>query len=159
MAVSRRCCTTSVLKNPSDAKFPWRQAVRRLLAPSPQPISRTLSPGWGARSSNTGAPRSVTKRALLAYPSAFHVCADISGTLPFTNCTQGRRNAYEPAVNGRITRDLYRKCSGEESRSERRTSVRSTFDKAVCSEPLAFAADAGLWGLNGRYGLGRVWKR
>jgi hypothetical protein len=28
--------------------------------------------------------------------------------------------------------------------------VRSTFDKAVCSEPLAFAADAGLWVLNGR---------
>jgi len=27
--------------------------------------------------------------------------------------------------------------------------VRSTFDWAVCSEPLASAADAGLWGLNG----------
>jgi hypothetical protein len=26
--------------------------------------------------------------------------------------------------------------------------VRSTFDKAVCSEPLAFAADAGLWVFN-----------
>src|SRR5262249_21311995 len=62
-------------------------------------------------------------------------------------------------VSGRKTRDLYRKCSGEESRSERRTSVRSTFDKAVCSEPLAFAADAGLWGLNGRDGLGGGWKR
>src|SRR5262247_3471914 len=53
--------------------------------------------------------------------------------------------------NLRVTRDLYRKCSGEESCS--------TFDKAVCSEPLAFAADAGLWGLNGRYALLRVWKR
>src|SRR5262245_44024916 len=61
--------------------------------------------------------------------------------------------------SGCVTRDLYRKCSGEESRSERRTSVRSTFDKAVCSEPLAFAADAGLWELNGRYALLRVWKR
>ena len=30
-------------------------------------------------------------------------------------------------------------------------SARSTFDKAVCSEPLAFAADAGLWVLNGGY--------
>jgi hypothetical protein len=37
--------------------------------------------------------------------------------------------------------------------------VRSTFDKAVCSEPLAFAADAGLWVLNGRNALQRVWKK
>src|SRR5215510_316827 len=59
-----------------------------------------LSPGCGARSSNTGAPRSVTKRAFLAYPSAFQVCADISGTSYFSNCTQCQWKRYEPAMNG-----------------------------------------------------------
>src|SRR6267142_3602575 len=54
-------------------------------------------------------------------------------------------------ASARVTRDLYRKCSGGKNRNKRRTLVRSTFDKAVCSEPLTFAADAGLWVLNGRH--------
>src|SRR5262245_56448406 len=59
----------------------------------------------------------------------------------------------------RITRGIDRKCSGEESHSERRRSSRSAFDKVVCSEPLAFAADAGLWVSNDRYGRLRAWNR
>src|SRR5678815_5686715 len=44
----------------------------------------------------------------------------------------GKRN-----LSGRITRDLYRECSGGKSRNTNGMFVRSTFDKAVCSEPLA----------------------
>jgi hypothetical protein len=51
------------------------------------------------------------------------------------------------------------KCSGGKLLSQRVQFVRSTFDWAVCSEPLAFAADAGLWVLNGRYALRPVRKR
>lgn len=47
----------------------------------------------------------------------------------------------------------------EKGPNRRARFVRSTFDWAVCSEPLAFAADAGLWVLNGRYARRRVRKR
>src|SRR5262249_39742641 len=82
-------------------------AIFFVSTPSPQPTSRMLSPGCGARSSNTGAPRSVTKRAFLAYPSAFQVCDDISGTSCFSNCTQCQWKRYEPAVNDGKPRTLH----------------------------------------------------
>ena len=45
--------------------------------------------------------------------------------------------AMKKNLSGRITRDPNRKCSGGKSRNQRALFVRSSFDWAVCSEPLA----------------------
>src|SRR5947199_941413 len=54
---------------------------------------------------------------------------------------------------GEITWTNYARSQSEVLRRKKvgngKRFVRSTFDWAVCSEPLASAADAGLWGLNG----------
>jgi hypothetical protein len=46
----------------------------------------------------------------------------------------------------------YRKCAGEDASCGNECSSRRTFDKAVSSKPLAFAADAGPMGIECRFG-------
>src|SRR5262249_10236722 len=75
----RRAATQNSRLESSPTTRQPTSAIFFVSTPSPQPRSRMLSPGCGASSSNTGAPRSVTKRPFLAYASAFQVCADISG--------------------------------------------------------------------------------
>jgi len=50
--------------------------------------------------------------------------------------------------SSRFVASLDRKCLGQKAFRESGTSIRGIFDKETRRKPLAFAADAGLWGLN-----------